>query len=180
MNPGIGNWMEWSGRQQGRGTGTGGVRRGSWRTAPRHSIIVKQLRDFRVPRCCCCCLPAMLRCLFLGVARFGSTLFLAKCLADSSWAETQGIHKFPCECWKVADRICIRNRNRIRNIWNVYATNVIVPLSPSLLPTPRLTTLILQLALVIQSINIIIRRCLSVCGTVCVCVAAAVAINYNN
>lgn len=29
-------------------------------------------------------LPAMLRCLFLGVARFGSTLFLAKCLADSS------------------------------------------------------------------------------------------------
>lgn len=48
--------------QQGRGTGTGGVRRGSWRTAPRHSIIVKQLRDFRVRRCCCCCLLACLPC----------------------------------------------------------------------------------------------------------------------
>lgn len=55
------------GAEAGAGTGTGTavegeaqeLRRGSCRTAPRHSIIVKQLRDFRVRCCCCCCHVAM-------------------------------------------------------------------------------------------------------------------------
>lgn len=112
------------GAREGKGVlqGQQEVRRGSWRTAPRHSIIVKQLRDFRVRRCCLCCLPCCD--VYFWASHVLARLFFWLNVWPIRAEPRQGIHKFPCECWKVADRIRIRNWNRIRNVWNVYATNV--------------------------------------------------------
>lgn len=92
------NGMIEGAREGGEVQGQQEVRRGSWRTAPRHSIIVKQLRDFRVRRCClcCCCLPCCD--VYFWASHVLARLFFWLNVWPIRAEPRQGIHKFPCEC----------------------------------------------------------------------------------